>query len=275
MSWASSYRLCLLLPLLAPLGLNGQTPSPRELLQQAVERSTFQKDQNHRFTDFDLEHTQNRNEKGKLYDDTTTLYEDTWIADLPFKRVVELNGKPLTGKALSVEQARFDRAVRDRSALDLSARARLIHAQFYSAHFQLDQFADPSYRLTELRQEPLNGQLTRVIDASPIPSTDPLHPTPTRHALLWMTSQSPMLLRSEFDLVGDEPNFLHGSHGQQSYLVLDGVPLVEHALIHFYVLNQGKTITVDTEHTYSKYRRFTATTRMLPPTTATTAPPQM
>lgn len=271
--------LLLLLLLLSPpaIAARAQSLSPQELLAEAVARASTDTDQDPRFTRFDLEHNQNRNEKGKLYTDTTLLYEDTWIAGLPFKRLVEVNGRPLSGKALKKEQQRYDQAVRDRSALDLKARAALLHHQFLSANFSLSSFAGAGYRLANLREETRAGQLTRVIEATPIPSPDALHPAPTRHALLWITPTNPTLLHVTFDLVADEPTFLRGSRGEQDFFLLDGTPVLQHAVIHFLVDQAGQVTTVDTEHTFSRYRRFTTTTTMLPVTAPINpaTPPEM
>jgi len=75
-------------------------PTPRALIEKAIALRKSDKVLP-RYTYFMLDHAQNRTQKGKLFLDTTTLYEYTWIGDLPYGRVVELQGKPLRGKALN------------------------------------------------------------------------------------------------------------------------------------------------------------------------------
>ena len=103
-------------------------PTPRTLIERA---SALNKDQTAktRYTYFMLEHLEDRYDKERTirytglpnlmqnigFSKTTTLYEITWIGDLPYMRVVELQGKPLKGQALADEQARYDQAVADHS----------------------------------------------------------------------------------------------------------------------------------------------------------------
>jgi len=58
-------------------------PNPKTLAQAALQRMIQADDAKTHFTRFDLEHTTNRNQKGKLTSQYTALYEDTWINALP------------------------------------------------------------------------------------------------------------------------------------------------------------------------------------------------
>ncbi|RXH57476.1 hypothetical protein [Granulicella sibirica] len=260
------HRALLLATLAVPLSAVAQQApvQPRDLLQQALAAAPEDKIALTRFTYFDLDHTQNRNEKGKLFVDSTTLYEDTYIADLPYKRVVERNGKPLAGSDVAKEQARYDQAVAERKGLDAKARADLLRIHLVEAGINLPDLLTPAYRLTELRQESLDGYPTHVLEATPTV------PAATRRYDLWVSETSPAILRLTFDVLTDEAQMLHGSHAQKDFQIIDGVPVPTHSAVHFFYPDKGKTITVDVEHTYTRYRRFTATTRIL----STAEPPQ-
>ena len=253
----------LLCPAFLSLPAFTQSPDPVGLTRRAVDRMDDAKTAAHRFTDFDLAHNQNRNEKGKLYADSLDLYEDTWIADLPFKRLVAVNGDPLSGKDLAREQKRYDDAVHDRIALDDSARARLVHERFMDAGLDLDAVLTPTYRLQALRQETVAGRNALVIDAIPVQATAS-RPAAPIHYTLWISTEDPALLRFTFEATSNTPRLLQGSHGEKDFTLVEGTPLPSHSRMHGLVLVGQETITVDSEHTYSKYRRFTATTRMLP-----------
>ena len=250
--------------LCAGLNASAQAPTSDELVREtraAVARLDDAKTASHRFTDFDLAHNQNRNEKGKLYSDTLNLYEDTWIGDLPFKRLVAANGRDLTGKDLEGEQRRYDKAVHDRVALDDAARARLVHERFMESGLDLDALSSPAYRLTRLREETIGASELDVIDAAPVVSGPS---DPAVHFTLWIAPADLTLRRFSFEVLTRTSRLLPGSHGQKDFVVVDGTPLPSHFVLHALVPVEHETITVDTEHTYSKYRRFTTSTRMLP-----------
>jgi hypothetical protein len=214
-----------------------------------------------RYTYFLLKNTQNRTQKGKLFVDDSTLYEFTWIGDHPYGRVVEIHGKPLKGKALADEQARYDKAVADHASLDI-VPAKLKNAYRLNTALHLEPLVTPAYAVSELRQDTLAGRLTHVIDCTPVPSTDSAHPTATRHATLWITD-SGAILRETYEVIADEPDKLRGSHGQDDFQLIDGNVLPQQSFFH---LNAPNGNTGDFEDTYSRFRRFNVTTRIVPAT---------
>jgi hypothetical protein len=232
---------------------------PSTLVKAALHRMEQADDAKTLYTRFDLEHTVNHNKKGKLTSQYTALYEDTWINDLPYKRLVEWNGKPLTGADLAAEQARYDKAVADRQKLDIASRAALMHQKYTNTIIRLNKITTPDYRLTELRQQTLNGQLIHVLEADPQPSLDPAHPIPQQRFEIWITDADPTILHIVCDILDDEPPILHGATYQTEYQLIDGQPLPSHEIYHSYTPINKKIIVVDSEHTYTRYRRFTTT----------------
>ena len=180
---------------------------------------------------------------------------------MPYARVVEVKGKPLKGKALVDEQARYDKAVADHAGLiAVPAKAQAQHPHYVDSSLRLEPLLTPAYALSELRQETLAGNLTYVIDCTPISSTDSAHPTATRHATLWITD-SGVILRETYEVVADEPDTMHGSHGQDDFQLIDGNLLPEHSFFH---LNAPNGNTGDFEDTYSRFRRFNVSSRIVP-----------
>jgi uncharacterized protein (DUF924 family) len=103
--------LCLFLTLPLAVFANGQAQSqsdadPTALLKAALDKQEKAKESKTRFTYLDLHHTQNFSEKGKKTADFTQLFEVTYIADLQYSRLLEVDGKALKGKALDAEQKR-------------------------------------------------------------------------------------------------------------------------------------------------------------------------
>jgi hypothetical protein len=238
------------------------------LVQAALQRMIQADDAKAHFTRFDLEHTVNHNKKAKLISQYTALYEDTWINDLPYKRLVEWNGKPLTGADLAAEQARYDQAVADRQKLDLASRAAFMHQRLINTNIGLNRIITPDYRLTELRQQTLNGQLIHVLEADPQRSLDPAHPIPQQRFEVWITDADPVILRIACNILDDEPPNLRGTTDQTEYLMIDGLPLISHEVFHGLLPLEKKIILVDSEHTYTRYRRFSTTV------TITSSPPE-
>jgi hypothetical protein len=255
--------------LLSPFGLcAAQAPTPppspglKALVQAALQRMIQADDAKTHFTRFDLEHTVNHNKKGKLTSQYTALYEDTWINDLPYKRLVEWNGKPLTGADLAAEQARYDKAVADRQKLDLASRAVLMRQKLINTNIGINKIITADYRLTELRQQTLNGQLIHVLEADPQPSLDPAHPIPQQRFEVWITDADPVILHVACDILDDEPPILRGTTSLAEYQMIDNLPLPSHEVYHADTPIEKKIILVDSEHTYTRYRRFSTTVTM-------------
>lgn len=243
--------------------------SPRTLILKA-RTADMDKGSRTRYTYFELSHLENRFRKGRpifhlgnLFVNTTTLYESTWIGDLPYLRVVEFQGKLLTGDALAKEQARYDQAVAQHKGLGRDARARILHQKLVKSNINLADLLTPAYSLTELRQETIAGSLTHVIDCVPAPSADPLHTAATEHLQIWVTD-SGAILRKTFDVIADEPEMLRGGHGEFDFQLIDGNLLPKHDLLHFDVPRKGSIITVDVENTYTRFRRFNVSSTIVP-----------
>jgi len=80
---------------------------PRQLAEAAIVRYEASETSKTRFTNFKLIHMLNFNEKEKKTYEVLELFEETWINDLPYERLIEHNGKPLEGKQLRQEQERI------------------------------------------------------------------------------------------------------------------------------------------------------------------------
>jgi hypothetical protein len=210
-----------------------------------------------RYTYLMLNRTQTRN-KVQFSFDLSTLYEYTWIGDLPYARVAEIQGKALQGKALAREQARYDQAVAGHAGLDLDARGISFKNSFLLiSPLDLEPFLTPAYTLSELRQETLAGNLAHVIDCTPAFPTDSAYPVATHHATLWITD-SGAILREAYDVVANEPDRPRGSRGQEDFQLIDGNLLPQHAALHI-----PGSITLDSEQTFTRYRRFNVSSRIV------------
>jgi hypothetical protein len=255
-------RLCLLI-FFAWAGLaNGLAQSqsevdPTTVLRLAVDKFEKAKDSKTRFTYLQLNHTQNFNEKSKKTVDYTQLFEVTYIADLEYLRLLEVDGKALSGRALAAEQKRYDDAVRERSALDGFARAKIQHQKMLDAGVNLGDLLT-EYRSSIVDRVSMDGCDCVVIDLVPMSSEA------KKHFRLWIDADTSEIRRLDFEQLADERELLSGGTGTVTYQYLEGVPLVIHSHFDFRAMLNDRIMRVVADHRYSRFRRFSVTTTILP-----------
>ncbi len=229
--------------------------TPRQLAEAAIARYKASAGSKTRFTNFNLQHTLNFDEKGKKTYDVLALYEKTWINNLPYERLVELGGKPLSGKQLSEEQERYDQAVANHTPLGDEERARLLNSTPYSTDSGPEKAIDLRYTLRELRQEDSPHGLLHVIEATSLPS--PFDRCRWRYRF-WISDQTPTLFqyRADVDEQTNPSDMCKGAFEEASWDLVDGIPKIVHFHSHVFVLAGQTRLTVDGEDTFTRYRRF-------------------
>jgi|GEM_PF-1685706 len=243
-------------PVTQPVAPQPPAQTPRQLAEAAIARYEDSEDSTTHFTRFNLQHTLNFDEKGKKTYEALALYEETWINDLPYERLVELGGKPLTGKMLREEQARYDEAIANHQPLGDEERARLLNSDPSPADTRPEKAIGPGFTLRELRQEDSPHGLLHVIEAT---SADFVFERCHWRYRLWVSDQTPTLFRYRAD-VDDQTSpsdMCKGAFEEASWDLVDGIPKMTYFRSHIFVL-QGRTrLTVDGDDTYTRYRRFT------------------
>jgi hypothetical protein len=232
---------------------------PLVLLRPAFQKMDLPKGTRTRFTFLDLRHNVNFNEKGKKTSDETQLYDVTYIGDLQYSRLLEVDGKPLKGRQLAKEQQRYDDAVREHSALDDAARAKILH--------EATKSLDASITLSELSskyQNTIAGHSAPEVCACTIIESSPLPGGPQRSYKFWVDSEKQEVMRVDAVLLADVEDKLKGSAFSFEYSYIDGVALVSHSLIDATILMEKKRVHVVTQHAYSNFRKFSVTTTILP-----------
>jgi hypothetical protein len=210
-----------------------------------------------RFTYYDLNHLQNFDEKGKKFVDTRELFEVTYIGDLQYSRLVEVGGKPLSDRDLKKEQKRYDEAVRDHSALDDNARAKIHHREMRHLELNLNDFP-VRYRSSMAGHADMGGRDCVLIDATPLADA------PERHFRVWVDSTKGEVVRMETTLLADQGEHLGGTILIQNWIYIDDVPLVSQSHIDGVVRFGKKRIRVVSDHDYSRFRKFSVSTTILP-----------
>jgi hypothetical protein len=238
-----------------------QDPTP--LLRAAIDKNHAADSGKTRFTYDLLEHSQNFNQKGKKIYEITRRYEVIYVADLIYLHLLEINGKPLAGQALADEQKRYDDAVRERTALDDAARAKLMHYKNKNIAFSFRKILTKYHsRVVETTQ--LNGRSCLLIDSTPL---ETVADAPKRHLRIWLDPHQNEFLRIDFDQLADEEDLLRGSSGSMSFTYIDGVLLDTQQHFDGTLLAKDKKKSshrIVTDQTFSNYRRFVSTSRILP-----------
>lgn len=232
---------------------------PLALLRPVFQKMDLPKGTRARFTFLDLRHNVNFNEKGKKTADETQLYDVTYIGELQYSRLLEVDAKPLKGRHLAKEQQRYDDAVREHSALDDAARAKILHevTKSFGANVSLNDLSSKYENTITGRSSPDVCNCI-IVESSPLPGG------PQRSYKFWVDPKKQEARRINFVLLADEEDKLKGSTFDFQYTYIDGVPLVTHSVIDATILIDRKRVHVVTEHTYSNFRKFSVTTTILP-----------
>jgi hypothetical protein len=230
---------------------------PWALLRPALATLSQAREAKTRFTFFDFTHLENFNEKGKKFVDMTQLFEVTYIGNLQYSRLVEMNGRPLSGNDLKKEQERYDAAVREHSALDDSARAKIQHQEMKRFDVNLNDLSK-DYRSSIVDHEDVNGTDCVLIDAVPLSSAG------QRHFRIWIDPAKERMMRIETTMLADEGDKLSGSKLSQTWTFIEDNPLVAESHFDTRILVGKKQIHVLADHEYTRFRKFSVTATIVP-----------
>jgi hypothetical protein len=232
---------------------------PLALLRAPFAKMNQPKEMRTRFTFLDLRHNVNFNEKGKKTADETQRYDVTYIGDLQYSRLLEVDGKPLKGKRLAEEQQRYDDAVREHSALDDAARAKIQHEAMKSFGFNLS-LSDLTAKYKNTITEHVTSAACEcvLIDSTPLPGA------PQKSYRFWVDSAKEEVTKIETTLLADEDGKLNGSKAILQFTYIDGIPLVALSHIDANIVMGKKQVRVVTDHIYSNFRKFSVTTTIVP-----------
>ena len=241
---------------------NGQVTAqsdadPASLVRAAVDQYERAKASKTRFTYLELTHTENFNEKGKRTVNYTELFEVTYIADVEYSRLLEVDGKALKGKALDDEQRRYDDAVRERSALDGFARARIQHQKMLDAGIKLQDLLT-DYRGSVVDHVAMGDCDCVVIDLLPVSNAA------KKRYRLWIDPTKNEIRRLDFTQLADGGDILSGGTGTKTFQYLDGIPLILHGHFDGNALLGDKKVRVVADHEYSRFRKFSVTATIVP-----------
>jgi hypothetical protein len=226
----------------------------RSLVEAAVQNVTSASETHTRFTNFELAHFMYFDSAGKKYGDRTDLFEQTWINDIHYDRLVELDGKPLTGRALEAERKRYDDAIAQRGQYGLKEHSggRVLSTDGVDFRNALKL----EYALREVgRKKSAEGEF-RVVEASLIGKAPPDAKCPWKYTL-WILESPPRLMYYRADAKDSKSKQCRNAMGEVTYQVVEGYPVVSHDRTVTFVPDPSGYIRAEADYTYTKYRLFT------------------
>jgi hypothetical protein len=255
--------LLLALPALAccvlPRASAQSDPDPVAVLRPALVKMAVAARSKTRFTYFDLNHTMNFDEKGRKISDLSKLSEVTYIGNLQYSRLVQTDDGPLRGKELAAEQRRYDDAVRAHAGLNDAAQSNDSYTQLGSYGINLTASGLASqYRSTLAGAAALPFCECIMIDSTPLSGA------PQRKYRMWVDPAKQQLLRLDSTLLADDGQDMKGGILTIIWTYIGDTPLISKS--HFDVnvrLTPKKSVHVIADHTYLRYRKFSATTTIV------------
>jgi hypothetical protein len=227
----------------------------------------------------DSEHFVQWSTKGRKLHEMTAKFEVVIVEGLPYRHMVEKNGKPLSAQRLISEQRRQD---------ILSELGKNFDFEFYFTD------ASPSGALLSelpiccltslfdnrlLRHEQIDGRDNLVIES--VPKANPGTPSGAGKTALdwkettWIDSRALMPARFEVELLNTKGSLLKGSRDRRDFFPLEvpgdssGHPpqtvwLLRHDEGHFSLKILWSRQTEFWEDSSTNFRRFTVNARILP-----------
>lgn len=232
------------------------------LLKSVIEKFKPTESGKTRFTYQQLDHKYLFNAKGKKVFEDTEHYEVIYLFNQEYRRLLEVNGKPLKGKALRAEQKRYEEAVNAHKGLNARQRTEQAHSKFTEVRFSISRLlSDFDNRIAG--RETIAGHNCIIIDSMPKPSVPD---APQRHATIWIDPESAEFVKLSFELLADEDDLQKGSSSWFLMKTINGVSVDTEIHLDFKLtVKKHKEIArIITDSTYSDYKRFSSTAEILP-----------
>lgn len=234
------------------------TPSPRLVLQQALDGFRNAARGQNRFTYHDIRNQTTLDAHGKRTGTTALDYDVTWLGETPYYKLIAENGRELTGHARDAEENRYLNAVATRTRLTPDAHGTPSERNGIPS---LVDAAPTFSSVTLLRTEssPLGPVL--VLHAVPPPASGPAEENTCSWSYTVWVAQSPLLLlHYRAEAAPGDSDACHESFAEEWYKQIDGLPYAYHYESHLAHARNGKvTSTIVSEDNMTGFRPFHAT----------------
>ena len=221
------------------------------------------------YTSEDLYHNQNFDKNGKKTIDDSAKYENVFIEGLPYRKLVEKNGKPLEGKDAEKEEKRYEKTVAERKKMTNAEKRGLLHWSFHTSMpiCCLATLFDNKI----LRHEMLDGRDTLVVLSTPKPNAQPGNDEEKSSLdykeTTWIDVEDAMPAKIETELLKDKDHFKQGMILQVGFLRKVEAPvdakgkeqavwLQNSSVAHFSYKMMMINLSGTTVETWTNYKKF-------------------
>lgn len=186
-------------------------------------------------------------------------YEYTIVANQPYLKQTERQGKQLSGGDLKHEEKRYGESLTRNKGFDLPQRAE--HGEKYVKVDDSLNAVPGKYIHTLVRETTLHGVPVWVVQCEPRS-----HSGETRTFTLWIDPAAKTILRFDFAVHEDRGEILDGSFGTEEFANEHGVMLPARVQHHLRMAVGGSgVVESDNEHVYTGYKRYQTSVRLFKP----------
>lgn len=245
--------------------------SPEQLIQDAIEHRSSDKNQAGNFTYFETWHNQNFDSSGKVIIDASAKFESTVLNGKPYLHMTEQNGQPLRDLDQDVEAHRYDSAIASGAGMTMDQRIAGLVTQKLGFHIQLELLPD-YFRCALVGTDVLNGRSAIHLDCAPLRRHKPKDPEKARgvlyHLNIWIDMQDHAFARVDAGLLRRDGDILPGTASTLAWQPIEGVWLPSTMEMHGKAVQRegrgSRTISFATEYAFTNYRRFRTDVRVVP-----------
>ena len=233
-------------------------------LYAAVDQYVDKANLHQRFTFTFLKQTIYSHLNGKPYEHITEKFEQMYIGGRPYVRLLERDGKPLSGKDAKKEQQRYEQALNDSSGMSMGQWIKSQGHTPVGHHLPLEdiklKFAT-QFVGTDLidGRTLLRFHLITVSDAMEEP-----RPVSAQKATVWVDPETKSLARTSYELLADSDELKTGTTGTEDLALVEGSLCEMHSTVHYIIQDSGYGGILDDDTTFSNYKKFTTTIKILP-----------
>jgi hypothetical protein len=228
------------------------------------------------YTSDEFYHNENFDKNGKVTSDETAKYENVFVEGLPYRRKVEVNGKPLNEKEAAAEEKRYEKAVSERRAMTMEQKRLSLHINWHSS-LPICCLAT-LFENRIVRHESLVGRDLLVVESVPKAGTKPAN-TEDESSLnwketTWIDTVDNLPARIDVELLNDKDHLVKGNTERIDFVRLlepamsagrpeQAVWLQQHSIARFRFKALWIDVTGTTEQTWSNFKKFHVDVRLL------------
>ena len=214
--------------------------------------------------------------RGKLLTDYSAKYEVIFVGDLPYRRQIEENRKPLAGQEAIDEARRYDEAFAERRRMSLEQKRDYLRRP-WNVDFPLPQLLTV-FTNRIVGEDSVDGRPAIVVES--LPRADARSADEEeRRALhkkvkLWIDREDLIVSRIEATLVAEDASMMPGTVARIDFMRKDGVWLPTQSDVRFEAEAGSEIVRGETTELNGDFHRFHVDVRLLEPAETATGNPQ-